>query len=85
MFGEISIIPLVLRTSGIINISPNTRAIFHKYFSNRVISYTNHKQAQDGTKLLAFFKNILVIAWMVYVYKIETYLRFAMSRVLRIC
>jgi hypothetical protein len=32
-------IPRVLRTRGIINISPNTRAIFH--FSNRVISYTN--------------------------------------------
>ena len=40
MFGEIFIIPLVLRTRGIINISPNTRAIFHEYFSNRVISYT---------------------------------------------
>ena len=30
VFGEIFIIPLVLRaTRGIINISPNTRAIFH--------------------------------------------------------
>ena len=28
MFGEIFIILLVLRTRGIINISPNTRAIF---------------------------------------------------------
>jgi hypothetical protein len=29
VFGEIFIIPLVLRTRGIINISPNMRAIFH--------------------------------------------------------
>ena len=50
VFGEIFIIPLVLRTRGIINISPNTRAIFHSYYSNRVISYT---------KIIHFF-NIMV-------------------------
>ena len=54
MFGEIFIIPLVLRTRGIINISPNTRAIFHLYFSNRVISYTY----QEGEQLIAYNRNI---------------------------
>jgi hypothetical protein len=29
VFGEIIIIPLVLRTRGILNISPNTHGIFH--------------------------------------------------------
>jgi hypothetical protein len=30
----------IYNTARAINISPNTRAIFHYYFSNRVISYT---------------------------------------------
>ena len=59
MFGEIFIIPLVLRTRGIINISPNTRAIFHfKYFSNRVISYTNYLLA-PYFHFDEFFENLL--------------------------
>ena len=36
VLGEMFIIPLVLRIRGIINISPNTRGIFHEHFSNRI-------------------------------------------------
>ena len=39
--GEMFIIPLVLRIRGIINISPNTRAIFHEHFSNRIFVCIN--------------------------------------------
>ena len=35
MFGEMFIILRVRRTSGIINISPNTNEIFHSYFENK--------------------------------------------------